>query len=1114
MLGVGVSSFGFSGTIAHAALYHATAVDHSFKANPLQRLPSWTRHKFAWVSGDVACSQTRPGISSSEMDSAFFEIILTHPGSISNLVYRPQLLSHSTLRSGNALIDVQATALNFRDVLNALGLDPTGLVQPLGNEAAGCVFACDSIPQGAYAYGLVPGSLRSRVFCDARYIAEMPDAISFEEAVTLPVVWVTAHYCLGEAKLRSMRSMLLHAASGGVGLVSVDSAHRLHAITYATAGATAKHRLLNSHGVFLLASSRNAAACATRLTRLLRGHRVHAVINALSKDFIAFSFVLLAQNADFLEIGKNGIWSDTRSANAQAEVNYIAVAVDDGCLNCPGWNHDPMWFHGQLQKLTLRVQAQQVVPLPLKGFAFEEQAVQEAFRLLQRGGNLGKVVIRVSDAVGATFNQIVFSGYESAMSALIKLKRIPGDLTLVCQLHRARIASDGALQELCALLQARSAPTVAVCFGHVSGASISIVRASTYVVAHQDATFDLTVTGSVLPMTLRMKYHASFTQEGILNATDALRVGFVDAVEVHTELAASLHDLVSLFSKVPSGAMTICMKELPPASIEMAIVASGALNLKVRDRGNDLGALIRLALDADTRIALLEINDPKRFNTLGWELGDDMFRAVEYLAARVDKILGVSLQGAGTVFCAGGNPYSSSGQDSLAASARHLLNSVRGFAGMRDLGVPVVCAVHGQMVGGAAAVFLHSDLRVAEAQSTFQHGNLSRGVCPVAGYSRTLPAVIGSSRASRFYLTDQVLTASHALALGLVHVLHEGVDEAKSVAQKLLREIVPRKQVALAAVMERCVVDLQRLAAEAVFHVDCLVTNGGLQTSNIASSSRQCVALEWKAFDVAKFKLDAGKSSVLFCRSIVREATAAVAAHETYLTASVHMQLGRRIQPCITLCCADAPAGALGNCHATAVLVHIDTRFSFDELASGIFSGVVSKLVHRRLSGETCRRLLTTGAPLDAAAARRLGLAESVAGTEELEAEGEALVEHVWELWIITSQPMLRSRTCSSQSKRRGGSFVETGVRLTKWSSCRSSRGRHDLSHCLGPFNCGGLAVNVDPKSAFSRDHQWKSHGHLPVPPCSMLSGANETSNQGHSCSRCTGCELELRADE
>ena len=55
------------------------------------------------------------------------------------------------------------------------------------------------------------------------------------------------------------------------------------------------------------------------------------------------------------------------------------------------------------------------------------------------------------------------------------------------------------------------------------------------------------------------------------------------------------------------------------------------------------------------------------------------------------------------------------------------------------------------MVGGAAAIFLHADVGIAECEATFRHGNLSRGVCPVAGASEcciflSVPAVSFSER--------------------------------------------------------------------------------------------------------------------------------------------------------------------------------------------------------------------------------------------------------------------------------------------------------------------------------------------------------------------------------
>ena len=72
------------------------------------------------------------------------------------------------------IVEVQAAGLNFRDVLNVLGLDPTGTVRPLGGEMSGIMSsmgpACGHVLSSERAYGLAPGSLRSHAWCDARYI--------------------------------------------------------------------------------------------------------------------------------------------------------------------------------------------------------------------------------------------------------------------------------------------------------------------------------------------------------------------------------------------------------------------------------------------------------------------------------------------------------------------------------------------------------------------------------------------------------------------------------------------------------------------------------------------------------------------------------------------------------------------------------------------------------------------------------------------------------------------------------------------------------------------------------------------------------------------------------
>ena len=130
------------------------------------------------------------------------------------------------------------------------------------------------------------------------------------------------------------------------------------------------------------------------LPLLMHSHRVHSLINSLSNDFIPLSFALLTDGGTFAELGKNSIWSSARCSAAQQHVHqptaplhvyYAAVAVDDGCRNCPGWNDDPWWFNNQVLQLTARVEAGVVSSLPFERFAFEKHAVHKALRLLQRG---------------------------------------------------------------------------------------------------------------------------------------------------------------------------------------------------------------------------------------------------------------------------------------------------------------------------------------------------------------------------------------------------------------------------------------------------------------------------------------------------------------------------------------------------------------------------------------------------------------------------------------------------------------------------------------------------------------------------------------------------------
>ena len=144
--------------------------------------------------------------------------------------------------------------------------------------------------------------------------------------------------------------------------------------------------------------------------------------------------------------------------------------------------------------------------------------------------------------------------------------------------------------------------------------------------------------------------------------------------------------------------------------------------------------------------------------------------AAEQLAARGATVRAVVLLGAGTHFSPGGNPRAWHTRDApLASAAAALRHTFAGFAALRALAVPLVCAVHGTIIGGGNAACLSCDYVVAEGSATLEHGNLVRGVCPLGGLSRTLPHAAGRARALSMYLGNDTLSAAEARATGIVH---------------------------------------------------------------------------------------------------------------------------------------------------------------------------------------------------------------------------------------------------------------------------------------------------------------------------------------------------------
>ncbi len=315
-----------------------------------------------------------------------FQLEIETRGVLDNLSLKP--VPRRAVGRDEVEIQVSATGLNFRDLLNAMGMYP-GDAGPMGLECAGIVTAIGEgvtgISVGDEVLAVSPGSFSPFVTTRASFVAPKPAGMTFAEAATIPIAFLTSYYSLHRlARIAPGDRVLIHAAAGGVGLAAVQLAQVAGAEVFATAGSPDKQAYLRSIGVRHIASSRTLDF-ADEFMRITGGRGVTVVLNSLSGDFIPNSLLLLQPGGRFVEIGKIGILTSEQVAAIGKDIAYFAYDLARQCVE------QPDMVASMLRELMDLFRDGSLRPLPVHAFEIEDSI--DAFRFMQQARHLGKIVI-------------------------------------------------------------------------------------------------------------------------------------------------------------------------------------------------------------------------------------------------------------------------------------------------------------------------------------------------------------------------------------------------------------------------------------------------------------------------------------------------------------------------------------------------------------------------------------------------------------------------------------------------------------------------------------------------------------------------------------------------
>ncbi len=187
------------------------------------------------------------------------------------------------------LIKQTACGLNFIDIYHRIGLYPVDLPSVLGTEAAGIVEAIgDNITDFkvgdhvAYASGPIGAYCDYRII-EARHLIKLPGNVSDEQAAATMLQGMTAEYLIKRCyKVTANDVILLHAAAGGVGLITSQWLKQIGATVIATVGSEEKAEIATAHGCdhVILYNHQDIAAKVMEFTD---GNGVSVVYDSIGK---------------------------------------------------------------------------------------------------------------------------------------------------------------------------------------------------------------------------------------------------------------------------------------------------------------------------------------------------------------------------------------------------------------------------------------------------------------------------------------------------------------------------------------------------------------------------------------------------------------------------------------------------------------------------------------------------------------------------------------------------------------------------------------------------------------------------------------------------------------
>ncbi|HEX7323747.1 MAG TPA: NADPH:quinone reductase [Rhodanobacteraceae bacterium] len=290
--------------------------------------------------------------------------------------------------AGQVLINVQAAGVNPVETVIRSGRYARLPELPYtpGTDAAGTVAAVgvgvEAFKAGnrVYVAGTLTGAYAERTLADAACVHALPAGASFAQGAALGIPYATAYRALFQrAHARPGETLLVHGATGGVGLAAVQLAHAAGLRVFATGGSEAGRKLALDQGAAHAFGHRVDPA---ELRTLTAGRGVDVIVEMLANVNLGDDLNLLAQGGRVVVVGNHGT----------VEINpRDAMARDATILGMLLWNTPPADYASIHAALGAGLATGALHPVIAAEIPLADAA--QAHARIGQPGALGKVVL-------------------------------------------------------------------------------------------------------------------------------------------------------------------------------------------------------------------------------------------------------------------------------------------------------------------------------------------------------------------------------------------------------------------------------------------------------------------------------------------------------------------------------------------------------------------------------------------------------------------------------------------------------------------------------------------------------------------------------------------------